>query len=79
SREATFPSAKMLLPLISLSFAVLRDFSAEPGGASSLKMLLPVNSWNFWLWIFLAVLTAGSSPNMILLGPPAGYTSKILH
>ncbi|KAB8095575.1 hypothetical protein EE612_023698, partial [Oryza sativa] len=73
SRGAAAPSAKMSLPLISFSFAELRDFSADAGVASSLKMLLPVNSWNFWLWIFFDVLTTGSSLNVMLLGPPAGY------
>ena len=43
-----------------------------PGGASSLKMLFPVSSWNFWSWIFFAVLTTGSSPKTMLLRPPAG-------
>jgi hypothetical protein len=77
SRGAGVPSAKMSLPLISFSFAELRDFSAEEG-TSSLKMLLPVSSWNFWLWIFFAVFTTGSSLNEMLLGPPAGC-STILH
>nr|ACR35255.1 unknown [Zea mays] len=72
SRGAGVPSAKMSLPLISFSFAELRDFSAEEG-TSSLKMLLPVSSWNFWLWIFFAVFTTGSSLNEMLLGPPAGF------
>jgi hypothetical protein len=52
---------------------VLRGFSADPGGTSPLKIPLPVSSLNFWLCIFLAVFMTGSSPNRILLWPPAGY------
>lgn len=72
SLVSAFPSAaNMLLPVISLSLALLRHFSADPGGASPLKMLFPVSSANFWSCIFFEVF-GGSSPNKILLWPPAG-------
>jgi len=66
SQDGSFPSAKILLPVISFSFAVLRCFSAEAGGASPLKMSLPERSLNFLPVIFFAVFGALSmlaSPN----------------
>ncbi|CAA6664407.1 unnamed protein product [Spirodela intermedia] len=42
----------MLLPLISRSFAVLSGLSEAACGASPSKMLFPLSSANFWLWIF---------------------------
>jgi hypothetical protein len=56
----------MLLPVISFSFAVLRCFSAEAGGASPLKMSLPERSLTFLPVIFFAVFGVLSmlvSPN----------------
>lgn len=76
SLVSAFPSANMLLPVISLSLALLRGFSADPGGTSSWKILLPVSSANFWSCIFFVVFVTGASPNKILLWPPAGYKYK---
>lgn len=73
---SVFPSANMSLPVISLSLALLRGFSAEPGGTSPWKILLPVSSANFWLCIFFAVFSTDASPNKMLLWPPAGYKYK---
>jgi hypothetical protein len=71
-----FPSANMSLPVISLSFALLRDFSADPVGTSPWKILLPESSANFWSCIFFDVFSTGASPNKMLLWPPAGYKYK---
>lgn len=68
-----FPSANMSLPLISLSFALLSDFSTDPAGTSPWKILFPDSSANFWSCIFFDVFSTGDSPNKILLCPPAGY------
>lgn len=70
------PSANISLPLTSCNFATLSGFSADPGGVSPLKMSLPVSSWNFWLWIFFAVMSLDTSPKMTLLGPPEGCLQK---
>lgn len=61
SLDSAFPSANILLPLISRNFAELSGFSADAGGASPLKIPFPESSENFWLGIFFAVLINDSS------------------
>ncbi|MFS7937203.1 hypothetical protein Hanom_Chr05g00424871 [Helianthus anomalus] len=61
SLDSAFPSAKMLLPLISRSFAELICFSADAGTSSPLKILFPESSVNFWLGIFFAVFTGSAA------------------
>lgn len=81
SLVSAFPSANMSLPVISLSLALLRGFSADTGGTSSLKILLPVSSANFWSCSFFDVFltdSSESSPNKTLLWLPAGYKLRKL-
>lgn len=74
TRDSTFPSAKMLLPLISRNLAELSGLS-DAGGVSPLKMSFPDSSANFLSGIFLEVFTT-CSELLSLLGPPFGYMFK---
>ena len=77
SLVSAFPSANMSLPVISLSLALLRGFSADPGGTSPWKILFPESSANFWSCIFFDGFLTGASPNKMLLWPPAGCKKKV--